>query len=467
MTTPTTNSESAADREILITRTFDAPRELIWEAWTNPKHVVNWWGPRGFTTTIEEMDVRPGGVWKLVMHGPDGTDYPNKSIFTEVAKPERIVFSHGGGRKDSPGTTFIATWTFETVAENQTKVTIRMVFPTTEARDTVVKEYGAIEGGKQTLARLAELLAKEPFIIERTFNAPVAMVWKAITEPEQMKEWYFENLKTFKPEVGFETRVDVQHDGRTIPHLWKVTEVISGKKIAYRWKYVDSPGESFVSFELFAEGERTRLLLTHKGLETFDPETNSCYARRNFVRGWTQLIGVWLKEFVEEIAPFADRTFVISRTFDAPPELVWRAWTDCKYLSQWWGPHQFTNSGCQLDVRPGGAYRIIMRGPDGVEYPIEGIFKEVVPNEKLVMQMDCSGHPDAWHDLVNPNRDKTKKPFLEMLQIVTFEKAGDKTKLTIRSRFESATMLGAMVKVGMDEGWSQSLERLAGELAKM
>jgi uncharacterized protein YndB with AHSA1/START domain len=72
---------STADREILITRTFDAPRELVWEAWTNPKHVTHWWGPNGFTTTIEKMDVRVGGVWKHVMHGPDGTDYPNIKYF--------------------------------------------------------------------------------------------------------------------------------------------------------------------------------------------------------------------------------------------------------------------------------------------------------------------------------------------------------------------------------------------------
>ena len=81
---------NAADREIVITRVFDAPRELVWEAWTNPEHVVQWWGPRGFTTTIHEMDVRPGGVWHQTMHGPDGADYPNKSIFVEVVKPKGL-----------------------------------------------------------------------------------------------------------------------------------------------------------------------------------------------------------------------------------------------------------------------------------------------------------------------------------------------------------------------------------------
>ena len=125
----------------------------------NPKHVVNWWGPRGFTTTIEKMDVRPGGVWKHVMHGPDGTDYPNSSVFKEVVKPERIVYSHGGGKKGEPGAHFMATWTFEAMGD-KTRVTMRGVFDTAADRDRVVKEYGAIEGGKQTLERFAEYLIK-------------------------------------------------------------------------------------------------------------------------------------------------------------------------------------------------------------------------------------------------------------------------------------------------------------------
>lgn len=146
-----------ADREIVISRVFDAPRELVWEAMVNPEHVVHWWGPNGFTTTIEKMDVRPGGVWKHVMHGPDGVDYPNSSVFKEVVKPERIVYAHGGGRNGGPGAHFIATWTFEAL-DRQTRLTIHMVFDTPSERDFVVKEFGAVEGGKQTLQRLGEYL---------------------------------------------------------------------------------------------------------------------------------------------------------------------------------------------------------------------------------------------------------------------------------------------------------------------
>src|SRR5271169_6856823 len=90
--------ENSSDREIIISRVFDAPRELVWQAMSDPQHVVNWWGPVGFTSTIEKMEFRPGGVWKHVMRGPDGAEYPNKSVFKEIVPPERIVYAHGGGR---------------------------------------------------------------------------------------------------------------------------------------------------------------------------------------------------------------------------------------------------------------------------------------------------------------------------------------------------------------------------------
>jgi uncharacterized protein YndB with AHSA1/START domain len=154
---PQTPAGGMKDREIVITRLFDAPRELVWKAWTDPAHIVNWWGPKGFTTTIHERDVRPGGAWRHTMHGPDGTDYPNESIFLEVAKPERIIFSHGSGKNGDPGAQFKATWTFEAQGD-KTMLTMRMVFPSAAARDNAVNVYHAIEGANQTLDRLAELL---------------------------------------------------------------------------------------------------------------------------------------------------------------------------------------------------------------------------------------------------------------------------------------------------------------------
>jgi uncharacterized protein YndB with AHSA1/START domain len=157
MNTPNDHGDTAG-REIVVSRIFDAPRELVWEAWTNPEHVAHWWGPRGFTTTIRKMEVRVGGVWEQTLHGPDGANYPNKSVFKEVVRPERIVYSHGGGREKGPGASFVATWTFDALGPDQTRLTIRMVFPSAEDRDFVIREFKAIEGGQQTLMRLAEHL---------------------------------------------------------------------------------------------------------------------------------------------------------------------------------------------------------------------------------------------------------------------------------------------------------------------
>jgi uncharacterized protein YndB with AHSA1/START domain len=193
--TNVTSVHTPTDREIVITRTFDAPRELVWEAWTKPEHLAQWWGPRGFSTTIEEHDFRPGGRFKQMMHGPDGTNYPNLSVFREIVPLERIVYTHGGGKETGQGTHFEATWTFEALGANRTRVTGRSLFPTPEDRDFVVREYGAIEGGKQTLARLAEHVARaasegEELVLVRDFAFPRQRVFEAWTRVEHLEHWW-------------------------------------------------------------------------------------------------------------------------------------------------------------------------------------------------------------------------------------------------------------------------------------
>jgi uncharacterized protein YndB with AHSA1/START domain len=133
-------------------------------------------------------------------------------------------------------------------------------------------------------------------VIERTFSAPPERIWKALTDVEEMRRWYFD-LKEFKPEVGFEFEFTVEHEGMKYCHLCKITEVISQKKLAYSWRYKGHEGDSLVTLELSADGDKTRLRLTHEGLETF-PKAPS-FARKNFMEGWTQIIGSSLKEFVE------------------------------------------------------------------------------------------------------------------------------------------------------------------------
>ncbi|MGA7373329.1 MAG: SRPBCC domain-containing protein [Methyloceanibacter sp.] len=190
------NAESSADREIVIARLIDAPPARVFDAWTDPQQVVQWWGPRGFTTTTSKMDVKPGGVWGFVMHGPDGRDYQNRITYLEVVKPERLVYKHGGDEDLEP-VSFQTTVTFVPQG-SKTMVTMRAVFPTAEERNRVVKEYGAVEGGKQTLARLDEHLSgaarstptSRAFVISRVFDAPRDLVWKAHSELEGLKHWW-------------------------------------------------------------------------------------------------------------------------------------------------------------------------------------------------------------------------------------------------------------------------------------
>jgi uncharacterized protein YndB with AHSA1/START domain len=147
---------NTADREIVISRVFDAPRELVFDAWTDPRHIGEWWGPNGFTTTTYEMDVRVGGMRRFTMHGPDGVDWPNWTRYSEVVRPEKLAYEHGG-EIDQPAH-FDVTITFENEG-GKTLVTMRSLFPSVEAVEKV-KAFGAVEGGKQTLARLADYLEK-------------------------------------------------------------------------------------------------------------------------------------------------------------------------------------------------------------------------------------------------------------------------------------------------------------------
>jgi uncharacterized protein YndB with AHSA1/START domain len=145
-----------ADREIVITRQIDAPRAKVWEAFTTAEHLAKWWGPNGFTITTSSFDFREGGVWKFVMHGPDGRDYPNDIMFTKIVEHERMDHNHGG----DDGTVHFHAMITLSDKDGGTEIVMRSVFPSKEERDFVVKEYKAIEGGTQTIARLAEYVSK-------------------------------------------------------------------------------------------------------------------------------------------------------------------------------------------------------------------------------------------------------------------------------------------------------------------
>jgi uncharacterized protein YndB with AHSA1/START domain len=298
----------------------------------------------------------------------------------------------------------------------------------------------------------------EAVIIERTFNAPVGQVWSAITNVEEMRRWYFD-LKEFKPTVGFEFEFTVEHEGKTHRHLCRVTEAVAKKKIAYTWRYDGQEGDSLVTFELFADGDKTRLRLTHEGLETFPKIAD--YARKNFEAGWTSITAE-LQQFLEGEGT---RDFIISRTFDAPREQVWKAWTERDQLMQWFGPKGFVMSEAKLDFRPGGSLHYCLRGPDGKEMWGKFVYREILPPERIALLNSFS----------DKDGNLTRHPLspswpLEMLTTTTFAEDRGKTTVTIRwallNPTEEERKTFDSSHDGMRQGWTGAFDQLAEYLAR-
>ena len=144
---PINNEVYVGEKEMVITQIFDAPRELVFQAWTQPEHLAQWWGPKGFTNTFKEFDLRPGGTWEFIMHSPDGHDFPNKIIFVDIVSSERIVLNHVSGPH------FQITATFEEHA-GKTRFTFCQSFETVKEFDKV-KSF-AVDGNKETIGRLED-----------------------------------------------------------------------------------------------------------------------------------------------------------------------------------------------------------------------------------------------------------------------------------------------------------------------
>lgn len=239
-----TASAAATSNEIGTTRVFDAPRDLVFRMFTDPEHVARWWGPRGFSNTIESMDVRPGGEWKFVMHGPDGRDYQNHIRYVEVTPPSRIVFDHVSGPL------FQATIDFADEGE-KTRVSMRMEFENAEIRNRVAEEFGAVEGQQQTLDKLGEHLAAvkdETFVISRTFDAPRDLMWKVWTETEHMQEWFGpKGAKTiaakndFRPGGTYHYGMEMP-DGMRIWGKWTYREIVKPERLVFVSAFSDENG---------------------------------------------------------------------------------------------------------------------------------------------------------------------------------------------------------------------------------
>jgi len=157
--------------------------------------------------------------------------------------------------------------------------------------------------------------------------------------------------------------------------------------------------------------------------------------------------------------------FAIARIIDAPRTLVFKAWTEAARVKEWWGPECFTCPVCEIDLRVGGAYRFVMRSPEGVDYAMTGVYRKIDEPKELVFTDVCDEHPADWHEVVNRNRPNAKGNLKGMVTTVTFEEESNKTNLTVKMHFDSIEDHDALVKIGMADGWSQTLDKLQDYIA--
>jgi len=217
--------------EIRITRIYEAPVQAVWDAWTDPEQVAQWWGPRGFTLTTHSKDLRAGGSWVYTMHGPDGVDYPNKTKYYEVEPCTRLVYDHGAS--DERPAMFRVVVVFSE-SKGRTKMEMTMTLPTPEAAEET-KKFIKKAGGNATWDRLAEYLEKESsgkdcFIINQTFDAPIEVMFKMWTDPNHLSRWL--------PPTGFTMaflKADIKPGGST----FYLMSNDSGIKMYGRAKYLD------------------------------------------------------------------------------------------------------------------------------------------------------------------------------------------------------------------------------------
>jgi uncharacterized protein YndB with AHSA1/START domain len=330
------DADNVVKNELVIVRTFEAPRELVWKAWMEPERFMRWWGPAGFTMTVLKMDFRPGGVFHYAMRSPDGQEMWGKFVYREIAAPERIVFINSFS--DQEGNLIrhpmVSTWPLQilntlTLSEQgtKTKLTLRG------------GPYSATEAEWQT------------------FNDALVGVHKGFTG-------------TFDQLTGY-------------------------------LKIIMSKGEMDVSrINLIAEPRKQEITIKH--------------------------------------------------SFDAPRDLVFKAFTDPNLIPQWWGPRSLVTHIDRMDVRPGGDWRFVQRDAGGNEFAFHGIYHEVTPSERLVYTFEFEGMPGHI-----------------LLETVTFEEQGGKTLMTDQSVFQSVADRDGMLSSGMEQGASESMERITELLAKI
>lgn len=383
----TTLAPDRANLELVFTRLVAAPRDLVWMVWTEPKHLAEWWGPDGFRLITETFDFRQGGEWIHTMIGPDGTEYPNHSVFAEIVPQERIVYEHAGSSATTPRISMSKVATFESKGE-QTVITLRLVFETIEEYNNAVNVYGAARGGQQALEKLAEYVRKqlpgaaqgEYFLeISRMFNAPRELVFQAWTDPKMLSAWM--GPRGFEAyEVESDLRVggrwrfsmvlngepDTGCDPRGVDRLFMhgtYREITPPEKLVFTFQWenrnVDHPDRENTITITFRELEGKTVMDFKQGPFATSED------RDGHNTGWSSAFDKFAEFMARPVG--ADKGLPayelnITRTFDAPRELVWRAWTDPEMAKEWSGPRGFHCVAFSTGQKPGDRWEMTMVG---------------------------------------------------------------------------------------------------------
>jgi len=434
---------ATAANEIAASRTFDAPRRLVFSMWTTPTHLSWWYGPHGFKTETTSFDFRPGGEWIFTMRGPAGKEYPNHVVYREIDAPNRIVYTHVDPK-------FESTVTFEDEG-GKTRVSVVMRFDDAATREFVAREHGALAGLQQTLERLGRLAesfsawapAGDEVVMSREFDAPRELVYAMWTQPEHIAWWYGPRgysmtIESMDVRPGGSWKF-VLHgpDGGNLDFDITYQVVEPPSRLAY-----SVPSEHFDVEHTFEDlgGKRTRLV-SRARFET--PAQRDAMLARGAIEGYDETL-TRLKTIVETHVAWTvpEEEIVTTRLFDAPRELVFRANTDPKMMMKWWGPHHTKNHSVDIDLRVGGGWHVVQEA-FGRVHDFSGEYLDVRAPDHLRFTFVWGGAPDQV-----------------MSVEATYEDKGGKTLVTSRTRFSTRKQRDDMLSKGAIGGMMQSNERL-------
>jgi len=473
-------TQTQSQQEFVATRFFDAPCELMFKLWTDPKHLAAWWGPKHFTNPISEWEVRPGGAIHVEMRGPDGTLYPMVGTYKEIVPNEKLVFICGV--PDDSGKLMFEVQNTATFAAKDKGTTVTITARVL-SRGPNAEQYlkGMAAGWSQSLDKLTELAAEEAaiaqpplrgdreLIVTRLFSAPRETVFKMFSDPEHLARWWgpkgftttTQNFE-FKP-GGVWRHVMHGPDGKDYPNVVTYISIEAPNKLVY--KHGGEKDHEPVNFQttvtIETVGSKTKVTMhgTFPSAAAREFVIKTYEADKGMVQTVTRL-GEEVAKLSAEHPPF-----IISRTYKAPRDLVWKAWTELDRLKQWFGPKGFTMPFAKMDIRPGGMMLYKLEAPDGSPMWGKFVYQEITPPDKLVWINSFSDEKGGT----------TRHPMAptwpaEMLTTVTLTEHQGQTTVTVRSEAYNASPAEQKTFTdnhnSMKGGWTGTFEQLAAYLAK-